>query len=344
MANDLLPPPYAIGVPPKFKEWRHLQEQAVLAASETDRRFVVQAMPTGSGKSLVYMAQAGLTGARTVILTSTKGLQEQLTRDFSDMGLRDIRGMNNYTCRVLDDGSDAHSLSRMGVFGKRNLTSCEHGPCTVGEKCVFKESGCSYYDSLYAVQKAQLVVTNYAYWMSIQNYGGPKYNLGRFDLMVLDEAHDAPDNLSDFLQVELEAQEIEAMLDTRLLDPASAPDAWAEWARYHFNRAKAKVDLLIDEIQQAQAAGDRVSREMRAEARAWKQLAGKLERLAEMKADWIAEPQGRGMRFSPIWPAGYAERFLFKGTPKVVLVSISTSTPRPSPSPGVRSSTSLPSR
>lgn len=315
----LLPPPSSLGCPPKFTKWRDLQSQAVLAAIESDKRFVVQSQPTGSGKSLVAVTQALLTG-RTLILTSTKGLQEQYTRDFGEIGMLDIRGMNNYVCRVLDVDGRGQGRGHDGPF-VRAATSCEQGPCTVGEKCQWEEDGCTYFDQLRKAQAADLVITNYAYWMVNQAYGRPDRSLGKFDLLVLDEAHDAPDNLSGFLEVEMEAHEIEEMLETKMLEAGSSPDQWADWARYHYKRAEDRVDEMVDEVRELRENGEPVPTDLRKAIKAWRMLATKLGRLAEMKADWVVEHVGRGGKFSPIWPGGYAERFLFRGVPKVVLVS-----------------------
>src|SRR5580765_5724043 len=100
--NNTLPDPVVFGAPPRFTHWRKLQARAIMMAMEPPKRFVLNAAPTGSGKSLMYMGQALVSGARTVILTSTKGLQSQLIGDFGESGLVDIRGMNSYACTAAE--------------------------------------------------------------------------------------------------------------------------------------------------------------------------------------------------------------------------------------------------
>src|ERR1700758_5141558 len=51
--------------------------EAVAAAIRTNRHLVVQA-GTGTGKSLAYLVPAILSGAKTVVATATKALQDQL--------------------------------------------------------------------------------------------------------------------------------------------------------------------------------------------------------------------------------------------------------------------------
>jgi len=174
-----LPSPVCFGIPQKFADWRGIQAQAISASLASQKRFVFQSAPTGTGKSLMYVAEALMTGQRTVILTSTKGLQSQLVGDFQESGLVDIRGMGNYPCKAAEDfgltaGATSHAIS------------CEEGPCRSGLKCSLKDFGCSYYDAYRVAQGAGLVVTNYAYWMTINKYGE---GLGHFDLLVMDEGH-----------------------------------------------------------------------------------------------------------------------------------------------------------
>ena len=78
-----LPAPSAFGLPPQFRDWRPGQAEAVLEVIRPwQRRFLVHAQPTGFGKSAVYMAAASQATGRTVILTATKALQDQLLREF----------------------------------------------------------------------------------------------------------------------------------------------------------------------------------------------------------------------------------------------------------------------
>ena len=173
--------PAEMGLPRKFTTWRNGQEQAYrdLLACEKDR--LVQVLPTGVGKSLLYMAGAVEKCEPTVILTSTKALQSQLVNDFSSIGLVEVRGKRNYRC-VRGDGP-----------------TCEDGLCHYGVDCDFKGGGCPYYDALRQARQSRYVVTNYAMWLSV----GEFLSEGR-KLLVMDEAHAAPDHLNSHLIVDLD--------------------------------------------------------------------------------------------------------------------------------------------
>lgn len=88
---------------------------AVAAAIETGRHLVVQA-GTGTGKSLAYLVPALLSGAKVVVATATKGLQDQLAgQDLPFLAARldqpfrfsVLKGRSNYVCvqRVSELGS-----------------------------------------------------------------------------------------------------------------------------------------------------------------------------------------------------------------------------------------------
>ena len=177
-----LPPPTTFGMPKKFSEWRDNQDIACEAMVEEKPRFLLQVCPTGFGKSVTYMTAAQLIKGRTVVLTSTKGLQSQLMKDFGKMGgVVDIRGRGNYACRL------------------NTQINCDLGPCVFGIKCSMKdEGGCFYFDQLKKAIRAKVVITNYAYWMSQNEYSE---GIGNFQMLVLDEAHSSPDHIIDHTSV-----------------------------------------------------------------------------------------------------------------------------------------------
>lgn len=302
------PTDFAELFPAKFTSWRGDQPRAVCTTIDSDKRFVAQAAPTGFGKSLMYVAIAQLTGWRTCILTSTKGLQEQLLRDFNGDGIRrlsDIRGQNAYRCVAAQE------------FGFHELTTCDFAPCHAGRRCAKKDGGCLYFDAQREATVAPVVITNYAYWLSVNKYGK---GLGPFDLLVLDEAHDAPDTLAEFMSVELDPNDLP--MGMRLLDSGADIEQWREWAKYNVDSLAQKLDSYTARMRMA----DSVPRDILRQAQQAKRVLGKLQDLSMAADDWIIEkvdkkPHGYVMRFDPIWPWKSAEQLLFRDIKKVMLVS-----------------------
>lgn len=282
-----LPP--LLGLPKKFTGWRKGQSDACKEALKPTPRFLLLTAPTGFGKSLSYVAAAKLLPGRTAILTSTKGLQGQLLADFPD--LIDIRGRNNYVCRL------------------NTKRTCEEGLCLFGVHCPMREGGCLYFDQLAKARKAKIVVTNYSYWMSQHEYST---GLGDFDLLVLDEAHSAPDHLLAHIGVHLSPKE-EVLL--KLRPPFPEIEGWRNWAGEVFGA----TTLLAGEAKKNH--NERKYIRLR-------NILRKLDRLRSMTDDWVWEEVfysqsevSPGIDFSPIQPAPYAESSLFLGIPKVVLTS-----------------------
>lgn len=177
--------PTKLGLPSKFIEWRPGQFNIVTDMLSREHRFSVHVVPTGGGKSLSYMAMAKISGKRTLILTSTKALQDQLQREFGDM-ITVVKGKRAYLCKA--------SLLQ---------TTCDRGPCHWKFECRYKEEGCNYYDQIRKGRRSTIVVTNYAFWIS----NAPEI-LGQIDILVMDEAHDAASNLLDVMSISIQREDV----------------------------------------------------------------------------------------------------------------------------------------
>lgn len=153
--------PQDIGLPPKFSHWRPSQSLAIDRGLSSQKRFIAHSMPTGEGKSVMYVAHAILEAKRACILTSSKGLQNQLLSDFAPCGMVDIRGRNNYQCVIPEC---------------RNCEEGQHHRCAPID--------CGYEEGRNTALSSPLVVTNYTYFMLSYLYGR---GLGDFDMLILDE-------------------------------------------------------------------------------------------------------------------------------------------------------------
>lgn len=287
----MLPSPNEFGLPEKYNKWRPNQMEAVLATLKPSPRFLLQVAPTGFGKSVCSIAAGQLSSERTIILTSTKGLQAQYLKDFGEMdGIVDIRGRGNYPCRL------------------NTKVSCDTGLCAFGVPCTMKsEGGCFYFDRLREARKAKIVITNYSYWMSQNEYSE---GIGKFGLMILDEAHAAYSHVLDHVAVSFSKQ---SKNETQLLGlngslPNTA-EGWADWAE---ERAWEVEDAI-----------GRAKEERR--EKLFIQLKRTQEKLKKLKdrlnRTWIWEDNQANVTLSPTWPLPYTETVLFLGIPKIVLTS-----------------------
>ncbi len=301
-----LPSPAEFGAPEKFDSWRKHQGETLQKAVDSDKRFVGLCLPTGSGKTLIYMMAAKLAGLRTCVLTSTKALQDQLLEDWAEGGLIDVRGQRNYPCKEL-------------VYGGRRFREgtqtwqqrCDSGPCHYGYSCDYHPSGCHYFDAVREAKRSKLVVTNYAFWMAIHKYGE---GMEPFDLLILDEAHHAEKELCSFLHIDLKEADIESLLGEVAPDTDKQKE-WVSWARVQWGKIATEL-IDLKEAQKIKFDGETAQ-----EIRALKKLQAEILAITDMRGPWIIEKKGKTFTFDPVWPAPYAESCLFQGVKKVLLVS-----------------------
>jgi ATP-dependent DNA helicase DinG len=326
--------PADLGFPPKFTAYRSGQADIALNLALSDKRFSRLDAPTGTGKSLIYMSLARLLDARTLVLVGTKGLQTQLLDDFRTLGMRDIRGQSNYRCAAVERGS---LLDEYGMPG----ATCDQGPCKVGVYCPLKkDGGCTYYDAQKIAMRSSIVVSNYAYWLSLGRQADPMA-IGKFDLLILDECHTAPDWLAEFCSVELNRSEIRTMLDLELPPTDEGVEVWATWARAAHETCEERYKARREELNTVLGTHGkrkmtdellRMSRlvhelEELSRAHSWRSSAGPVKdvRLPGMTTDWVTQKTDGGIKFSPVWAHAYAEEYLFRKVPRVVLSSATLS-------------------
>jgi Rad3-related DNA helicase len=295
---EYLPPPAVLGLPAKFTTWRKNQAEAVHKAVHNDRRVMISICPTGFGKSLMYVAASRLLGGKTIILTSTKGLQSQLMRDFEEIGMVDMRGKNAYRCALSD-----------------NTLSCEEGPCTLGFSCAYKRTtGCQYYAALARAQKSNLVVTNYAFWFHSNAYSD---GIGSPNLLVCDEGHDAPEAVASFLTVEFNRRDDDLMQILPSFPDKLTIEEWKRWAVTNYDNMSEEV---ADLVEQGQEGGAKHFKRLIRMRRTLQQL----KQLAIMDVDnWVCNPTATTIEFAPIQVRDRCQQLLFEKSRHAILTSAS---------------------
>jgi len=160
-----LPSPSQLLGAGNFPSWYPGQEELLEQSLDwyySPARFLGLSVSTGSGKSLSSLLLAKLSEARTVVLTATKGLQQQYLDIAKNVEGMVVKGQNNFPCILVN-----------------NLTADE-GPCHDGLPCAVREQ-CPYRVQLKKALDSNLVITNYAYWLAQTNFSS---GLGEFGLMI----------------------------------------------------------------------------------------------------------------------------------------------------------------
>jgi len=281
-----------LGLPEKFDDWRPCQITGINRALNPQARVQVHAMPTGSGKSLSYVGTSLITEDRSLYLTATKGLQDQIAADFRSVGIADLRGRQNYRCRMgknmtCEDGKHA------GCYDAKT-TACPH-------RCAVETA-----------KKSRRVVTNYHCWMS-HNLFGEKDALGSFDALVLDELHSVPEIICGIIGVEFTVEDVYKYIGTEFPENADDIKEWRSWAAHHLSASNAKREALGTYIRDS---GDSKMATIR-ELSKWNGICRRLELVAGMRGPWVVETSAHGYRLDPLWPSQYAEHALLSGIPRV---------------------------
>ena len=322
--------PTDFGLPAKFKDFRIGQYESAIDIACAPERFYLDDSPTGSGKSPKYITVAKILEARTIVLTANKALQQQLMTDFGAIGMEDIRGQSNYQCKALNPNGELFGFGRIGV-------GCDEGPCHAGATCSLMRRGCLYFDQVRIAAAAPLVVTNYAYWLTIGRWSSEE-KIGSFDLLVGDEAHKAPDLLADACTIRLEKDEVRILLKLNLPSAREDPAIWIEWAEEALDVCKAIAESIKgafkdpwstpDTMKHASNRMRRINTLYRAltdltQASIWRrgEPADPNVFLPGVQTDWVIEPYDKGVQFLPVWAHSYAEQYLFRNIPKVILTS-----------------------
>jgi len=309
VSSFTLPPPPDLGLPEIFPHWRAPQLGAIAHVIGASQRVIGLVLPTGAGKSVIGPALHALSNERVVVLTSTKALQAQMTRDFPDASI--VMGQRAYPCRAVQPGE---------LFADWNPTqepwTVDRGPCHAGFACPYKQGGCAYFDAQTTAKGGSLVIANYAVWIASKLYAG---GLGHADWLICDEAHDAPDQLTSALRVELKAKDIQDVLqDTAGMWPWAEAGEIATWQR----AARLVLPGLRTRIESTSPSSKREGHQYATA----KRLVAALSRLIAFDPEltigrWTDGRSPTAWSADPLWAGAFAEDALFQGAGRIVLMS-----------------------
>ena len=302
--------PVDLGAPRKFDTWRRGQYEALQFALDSERRFVMMQIPTGIGKSLIYSLLAKITKLKTVICTVSRPLQDQIWRDFKEMGMVDVRGQQNYPCLAVQKGGELHHK-----YGDLDGVNCDHGPCHIDDiECGMRYGGCLYFDAVRTSRNRSVTITNYAWWLNASKasqQGGIIPPTA--DLLVLDEAHAAPEQLSRAVTIGVSNEILNrhAHYDCVAWDL----EEWRAWADSMKKECEVHIASLYPRFKQN-------PRRYIREIREYQTLYRQVGRMREIRGNWIPEvTTDRGLELTPVFPRHEAEAWLFRGAKRVLFTS-----------------------
>lgn len=298
----------------QFPSFREIQCEAVDFVLNSDHSVDGLVVPGGGGKTLLAWMLHKVTGKRTAIVTMTNSLTAQYQRDFARYALTEIKGKDNYDC-----GEFAELTCRGGM---------SMGCRFVGG------NGCEYERAKAEARNRDSVITNYAYWMSVNDKAqglertmkeGEARGENPIELLILDEAHDSVEALSNYLHVTLYEKEL---LKFDHLGPRPTSEnirEWGEWVELASLELEQEIRTTGMELVHL---GKRATSQQVGVLHQLERLLSKFDRVVDMKKgeDGICEYRqsnkwGRLWGFDVLWPGRYFKQYLQCGVPKVVMMS-----------------------
>ena len=317
--------PQLLGMPAYYKDWRPTQATAIDDIINDESRISVIQAPVGVGKSAIAIAAAKLMDIRSVYLTFTKALQDQLISDFAPTGLKLIKGRDNYTC--INSPQESVSCEIWGRFCADN--SCglgRHSQCNALD-CESWANNCCYRLAYQDAIQSRLVVANYAYWVNVTRPTAPGLgDVGNpVDLLILDEAHNAPDGLCDLLAINFTSRQINEYGGKLFPEDLDNIESWQAWAVQ-------QAAIIAEETQRLAELGRDVvlSRASAEQSRQRDRYTRKIGDILNMQGLWVVEPieyPHRAWDLKPVHAFQHVESRLFHGIKKVLIMS-GTLTPK----------------
>ena len=327
------------------------------------KKFVMAAIPTGGGKTIIASAVQKLlarahdgdsgTGGASLALTHTIQLQRQYTDTLKDAEI--VTGRGNHEC-VLSAGSEY----RIGTDPEKPLMA-DDAPCAEGEKCPEqKRLECPYYDQFDRAAAAPMTVMNYAYAariLPIPMFGEDPNPFHR-DLLVSDECHLAERAIVEAAGIKLWTGPLSRIglvfpsLDTRVQVEEGGPRSkkmvryesvpvWVSWAASNMLRVTEALKQARQEFAAARATvitekrGHAEAKSARSRLRSAKALVESMQAVASInnpaewiiRRDWSVDKRVISATVQPLFGWTSADHLLFRPFRRVLLMSATPGDP-----------------
>lgn len=314
-----------------FSQPRPEQEEAInfilRSFIEDNKRFVIADLGTGIGKSAIGVTVARYLEANTLappnvqkgawFLTTQKILQEQYCNDFGGTSgtMREIKSATNYKCSHFKKVSCSEGMQMLKAADKSSkfFKACMFN-------CVYKKTRKDFLESPESV-------TNFSYALTAANYGD---KIGRRNLMVIDEAHNAESELSRFIEITVTDRTANGLgLEWPEVTTAAQAMKWFK-DTYQLEIARVVIEMARDVEEFKGLEGhEKEYADLSKRYEALKSHSDKLSTFLQVYTpdNWVFEqlpPIGRSggkITFKPIDVAPFAEQTLFRLGEKILMMS-----------------------
>lgn len=296
-----------------------------------DKRFIILEAPPGVGKSGIAMTL--LSSVKNgFLITSTKQLQDQYIRDFSNnykYDIESIKGRQNYKCEE-----------------NRKLT-CDIGEC-LGNRPLLKKclntGNCPYYNQKEKAIHSDIALTSYQYFFRFADYEPKAKSWQIRDMILFDEAHLLEQQIINWASIELIPSKLNAELNIfknvdmdKLVEIFDLPtengyDENKKWIFSIFNCIMSAREDILKEIKESVSLNEELPSEddMMEQILSNHTEYNKIDQLFKKfnlffknnHKDWIIEVIDGGLSLTPLNVKGIFNTFIKRwGEKKIVFMS-----------------------
>lgn len=315
--------PADLGLPAKFPEFRDVQLQAFDRIQATQKKYILLAGPTGSGKSAIAAGVQRLLKTKMLYIAFTKQLQRQFINDFSrDLEGKEwaveLKGRTNYptlryphlfpriNCSVCTGRKEGHC--RWCCDG--NCEPTHNGKCSAVMHCPYR------------MQKAKalasdLAVLNFDIFVNEANYVGGFS--GRFPFICIDEGDLTEKGLLGFVELVFTKRWV-ARLGLPPPKHKTVEDSWLEWVEGETLPAiHRELQLLTEAYGVEDLRREDELKRMESKVRFF---------LSEMKqTKWVFSAEEDKWSWKPVFVSRYADRYLWQHSERFLLMSATIISP-----------------
>lgn len=215
-------------------------------------KYIILEAGTGTGKSVIA-ATSALLQENSYILTKTKQLQKQYLEDFEEHGFKEVKGRQNFDCKVIRDNCENGKCKIDDDYDcSYGITKSKSKGWGIAYEYLYWKSNahCKYYQQKIDGLKCPHIITNYAYALVELNH---VEDFRKRDLLVLDEAHNVESILMDHLTLKLEREELKKNVGINLSkesinDLKKGPSYWIKFAERILNKYETEYYNLSEVV------------------------------------------------------------------------------------------------
>ena len=324
----------------KYKPRKEQKEALNFIESEFQKnklnKFFLLNLPVGSGKSHLALMIADWYKknvnkmAKIDIITNSKILQDQYSNEYDSIS--DLKGKENYECAQY-----ACSCAQGNEFNRLNKTTCEF---------------CPHAGARDGYVSGRMSLTNFYLYILFQLYMTKMMDARGSNVLIVDEAHDFDDIMSDFITIKITESVVKKLKfsnESRIIKDLKSVSSISGYIEF-LKELQGEIGTTIGDVERSLSAEKRSAKSVKRENSVNKVLGGKNSDFKLMQVitdlqqyqskieiflneyktnpdNWVLESnynektKQKELSLEPIWAFDYLDKYVFSKYDMVFLMS-----------------------